>query len=99
MRSAGRGVPAREGQVGEGRGVGNSIGLVKDPAGIPEFSWTVSRDVRKIVQAELWSLTPISFFHIRYYNWTTAAPLLLAMQAFQKPLPKVSFNMRPKGWH
>lgn len=25
----------------------------------------------------------------KYYNWTTAAPLLLAMQAFQKPLPKV----------
>uniref|UniRef100_A0A8C3HJW9 Lipin 1 n=1 Tax=Chrysemys picta bellii TaxID=8478 RepID=A0A8C3HJW9_CHRPI len=24
----------------------------------------------------------------KYYNWTTAAPLLLAMQAFQKPLPK-----------
>uniref|UniRef100_A0A8C0LT27 phosphatidate phosphatase n=1 Tax=Canis lupus dingo TaxID=286419 RepID=A0A8C0LT27_CANLU len=32
----------------------------------------------------------------KYYNWTTAAPLLLAMQAFQKPLPKVSFNMRDK---
>ncbi|XP_037668594.1 phosphatidate phosphatase LPIN1 isoform X2 [Choloepus didactylus] len=26
----------------------------------------------------------------KYYNWTTAAPLLLAMQAFQKPLPKSS---------
>ncbi|XP_043841904.1 phosphatidate phosphatase LPIN1 isoform X3 [Dromiciops gliroides] len=26
----------------------------------------------------------------KYYNWTTAAPLLLAMQAFQKPLPKYS---------
>nr|XP_060643464.1 phosphatidate phosphatase LPIN1 isoform X2 [Anolis sagrei ordinatus] len=26
----------------------------------------------------------------KYYNWTTAAPLLLAMQAFQKPLPKCS---------
>ncbi|XP_038623704.1 phosphatidate phosphatase LPIN1 isoform X3 [Tachyglossus aculeatus] len=25
----------------------------------------------------------------KYYNWTTAAPLLLAMQAFQKPLPKL----------
>ncbi|XP_072558592.1 phosphatidate phosphatase LPIN1 isoform X1 [Paramormyrops kingsleyae] len=24
----------------------------------------------------------------KYYNWTTAAPLMLAMQAFQKPLPK-----------
>uniref|UniRef100_A0A8C4JZ89 phosphatidate phosphatase n=1 Tax=Dromaius novaehollandiae TaxID=8790 RepID=A0A8C4JZ89_DRONO len=24
----------------------------------------------------------------KYYNWTTAGPLLLAMQAFQKPLPK-----------
>ncbi|XP_073481462.1 phosphatidate phosphatase LPIN1 isoform X2 [Aquarana catesbeiana] len=26
----------------------------------------------------------------KYYNWPTAAPLLLAMQAFQKPLPKYS---------
>nr|XP_055183543.1 phosphatidate phosphatase LPIN1 isoform X2 [Nyctereutes procyonoides] len=26
----------------------------------------------------------------KYYNWTTAAPLLLAMQAFQKPLPKAT---------
>ncbi|XP_064002516.1 phosphatidate phosphatase LPIN1 isoform X2 [Pogoniulus pusillus] len=26
----------------------------------------------------------------KYYNWTTAGPLLLAMQAFQKPLPKYS---------
>ncbi|XP_058143846.1 phosphatidate phosphatase LPIN1 isoform X2 [Dasypus novemcinctus] len=26
----------------------------------------------------------------KYYNWATAAPLLLAMQAFQKPLPKSS---------
>ncbi|XP_072297638.1 phosphatidate phosphatase LPIN1 isoform X2 [Eucyclogobius newberryi] len=26
----------------------------------------------------------------KYYNWTTAAPLMLAMQAFQKPLPKVT---------
>ncbi|XP_068958889.1 phosphatidate phosphatase LPIN1-like [Petaurus breviceps papuanus] len=34
----------------------------------------------------------------KYYNWTTAAPLLLAMQAFQKPLPKVSFNMKKQGW-
>uniref|UniRef100_A0A3B5BEB9 phosphatidate phosphatase n=1 Tax=Stegastes partitus TaxID=144197 RepID=A0A3B5BEB9_9TELE len=25
-----------------------------------------------------------------YYNWSTAAPLVLAMQAFQKPLPKVA---------
>uniref|UniRef100_A0A8D3EFA3 phosphatidate phosphatase n=1 Tax=Scophthalmus maximus TaxID=52904 RepID=A0A8D3EFA3_SCOMX len=25
----------------------------------------------------------------KYYNWSTAAPLMLAMQAFQKPLPKV----------
>ncbi|KPP61153.1 hypothetical protein Z043_120783, partial [Scleropages formosus] len=24
----------------------------------------------------------------KYYNWITAAPLMLAMQAFQKPLPK-----------
>lgn len=29
------------------------------------------------------------FSAIRYYNWSTAAPLMLAMQAFQKPLPKV----------
>ncbi|KAM4041319.1 phosphatidate phosphatase LPIN1 isoform 2-T2 [Anomaloglossus baeobatrachus] len=26
----------------------------------------------------------------KYYNWSTAAPILLAMQAFQKPLPKYS---------
>ncbi|XP_041420994.1 phosphatidate phosphatase LPIN1 isoform X4 [Xenopus laevis] len=26
----------------------------------------------------------------KYYNWPTAAPLLLAVQAFQKPLPKCS---------
>uniref|UniRef100_A0AAX7SI87 phosphatidate phosphatase n=1 Tax=Astatotilapia calliptera TaxID=8154 RepID=A0AAX7SI87_ASTCA len=26
----------------------------------------------------------------KYYNWNTAAPLVLAMQAFQKPLPKSS---------
>ncbi|XP_063040185.1 phosphatidate phosphatase LPIN1 [Engraulis encrasicolus] len=26
----------------------------------------------------------------KYYNWATAAPLLLAMQVFQKPLPKSS---------
>uniref|UniRef100_A0AAQ5YX69 phosphatidate phosphatase n=1 Tax=Amphiprion ocellaris TaxID=80972 RepID=A0AAQ5YX69_AMPOC len=25
----------------------------------------------------------------KYYNWSTAAPLVLAMQVFQKPLPKV----------
>lgn len=31
----------------------------------------------------------IIFYFFRYYNWPTAAPLLLAMQAFQKPLPKV----------
>uniref|UniRef100_A0A672GZ14 phosphatidate phosphatase n=1 Tax=Salarias fasciatus TaxID=181472 RepID=A0A672GZ14_SALFA len=26
----------------------------------------------------------------KYYNWSTAAPLVLAMQAFQKPLPKAA---------
>uniref|UniRef100_A0A3B4G742 phosphatidate phosphatase n=1 Tax=Pundamilia nyererei TaxID=303518 RepID=A0A3B4G742_9CICH len=26
----------------------------------------------------------------KYYNWNTAAPLVLAMQAFQKPLPKAA---------
>ncbi|GCB83117.1 hypothetical protein scyTo_0024048, partial [Scyliorhinus torazame] len=25
-----------------------------------------------------------------YYNWSTAAPMLLAVQTFQKPLPKVA---------
>uniref|UniRef100_A0A8C1KIF8 phosphatidate phosphatase n=1 Tax=Cyprinus carpio TaxID=7962 RepID=A0A8C1KIF8_CYPCA len=25
----------------------------------------------------------------KFYNWSTAAPIMLAMQAFQKPLPKV----------
>ncbi|XP_053315192.1 phosphatidate phosphatase LPIN1 isoform X2 [Spea bombifrons] len=34
----------------------------------------------------------------KYFNWPTAAPLLLAMQAFQKPLPKVTVDtlMRDK---
>ncbi|NXF40188.1 LPIN1 phosphatase, partial [Nyctibius bracteatus] len=34
----------------------------------------------------------------KYYNWTTAGPLLLAMQAFQKPLPKATMEsiMRDK---
>ncbi|MEQ2158859.1 hypothetical protein GOODEAATRI_016533 [Goodea atripinnis] len=26
----------------------------------------------------------------RYYNWTTAAPVMLAMQVYQKPLPQAS---------
>ncbi|XP_054618369.1 phosphatidate phosphatase LPIN1-like isoform X2 [Dunckerocampus dactyliophorus] len=26
----------------------------------------------------------------KYYNWSTAAPIMLAMQAFQKPLPKAA---------
>ncbi|XP_061900724.1 phosphatidate phosphatase LPIN1-like isoform X3 [Entelurus aequoreus] len=26
----------------------------------------------------------------KYYNWNTAAPIMLAMQAFQKPLPKAA---------
>nr|XP_057913467.1 phosphatidate phosphatase LPIN1 isoform X2 [Doryrhamphus excisus] len=26
----------------------------------------------------------------KYYNWSTAAPIMLAMQAFQKPLPKTA---------
>uniref|UniRef100_A0A8C9L987 phosphatidate phosphatase n=1 Tax=Pavo cristatus TaxID=9049 RepID=A0A8C9L987_PAVCR len=30
----------------------------------------------------------------KYYNWTTAGPLLLAMQAFQKPLPKVRLHIK-----
>uniref|UniRef100_A0AAY4D0X0 phosphatidate phosphatase n=1 Tax=Denticeps clupeoides TaxID=299321 RepID=A0AAY4D0X0_9TELE len=28
----------------------------------------------------------------KYYNWSTAAPLMLAMQAFQKPLPKATIE-------
>ncbi|XP_063298220.1 phosphatidate phosphatase LPIN1 isoform X2 [Pelobates fuscus] len=34
----------------------------------------------------------------KYYNWPTAAPVILAMQAFQKPLPKVTVDtlMRDK---
>ncbi|NXU58988.1 LPIN1 phosphatase, partial [Turnix velox] len=34
----------------------------------------------------------------KYYNWTTAGPLLLSMQAFQKPLPKATVEsiMRDK---
>ncbi|KAF4083815.1 hypothetical protein AMELA_G00121690 [Ameiurus melas] len=29
---------------------------------------------------------------VKYYNWSTAAPLVLAMQAFQKPLPKAALE-------
>uniref|UniRef100_A0A7N8WLJ7 phosphatidate phosphatase n=1 Tax=Mastacembelus armatus TaxID=205130 RepID=A0A7N8WLJ7_9TELE len=29
---------------------------------------------------------------LRYYNWSTAAPIMLAMQAFQKPLPKAAVD-------
>ncbi|CAG13695.1 unnamed protein product, partial [Tetraodon nigroviridis] len=25
----------------------------------------------------------------KYYNWSTAAPVMLAMQVYQKPLPQV----------
>lgn len=32
----------------------------------------------------------INTVYVRYYNWSTAAPLVLAMQVFQKPLPKVT---------
>ncbi|XP_076872612.1 phosphatidate phosphatase LPIN1 isoform X2 [Brachyhypopomus gauderio] len=28
----------------------------------------------------------------KYYNWSTAAPILLAMQVFQKPLPKATVD-------
>uniref|UniRef100_A0A8B9L2W7 phosphatidate phosphatase n=1 Tax=Astyanax mexicanus TaxID=7994 RepID=A0A8B9L2W7_ASTMX len=28
----------------------------------------------------------------KYYNWSTAAPILLAMQVFQKPLPKATIE-------
>lgn len=41
--------------MGEDRGVGKSLGLIKDPAGVPELSLTVSRDIRKIFQSEPWS--------------------------------------------
>ncbi|KTF99978.1 hypothetical protein cypCar_00021846 [Cyprinus carpio] len=30
----------------------------------------------------------------KYYNWTTAAPIVLAMQVFQKPLPKASLHLK-----
>ena len=60
--SAGRGAPASEGHMGEDRGVGNSLGLIKDPAGVPELSLTVSRDIRKIFQSEPWSLTSVFVF-------------------------------------
>ena len=43
------------------------------------------------VFSSIFFVTDESYFVIslRYYNWSTAAPLVLAMQAFQKPLPKV----------
>uniref|UniRef100_A0A8C9F9A2 phosphatidate phosphatase n=1 Tax=Pavo cristatus TaxID=9049 RepID=A0A8C9F9A2_PAVCR len=34
----------------------------------------------------------------KYYNWTTAGPLLLAMQAFQKPLPKEIWRLKGNRW-
>ncbi|XP_056337670.1 phosphatidate phosphatase LPIN1 isoform X2 [Danio aesculapii] len=32
----------------------------------------------------------------KYYNWSTAAPIMLAMQAFQKPLPKATVERLTK---
>lgn len=29
----------------------------------------------------------------RYYNWSTAAPVMLAMQVYQKPLPQVLIDI------
>lgn len=34
-------------------------------------------------------LTVPPAFVYRYYNWSTAAPVMLAMQVYQKPLPQV----------
>uniref|UniRef100_A0A8C6KP68 phosphatidate phosphatase n=1 Tax=Nothobranchius furzeri TaxID=105023 RepID=A0A8C6KP68_NOTFU len=31
----------------------------------------------------------------KYFNWSSAAPLVLAMQVFQKPLPKVHIHTHP----
>lgn len=38
---------------------------------------------------ELFVLTVPPAFVCRYYNWSTAAPVMLAMQVYQKPLPQV----------
>lgn len=84
-----RGAHARVGHVGEGEGCWQSIGLVKDQTGVPELSMRF--------QAEPCCFDICFIVLCRYYNWTTAAPLLLAMQAFQKPLPKVSSNMKKKN--
>lgn len=80
--------------AGEHWGGSNNIGLLKDHIGLPELSVIVCMALGG-VQSEPWSSHP-SYCFVRYYNWTTAAPLLLAMQAFQKPLPKVSFDVRKK---
>uniref|UniRef100_A0A8C2Y1Q1 phosphatidate phosphatase n=1 Tax=Capra hircus TaxID=9925 RepID=A0A8C2Y1Q1_CAPHI len=58
-----------------------------------------NREITKgTARSEPWSSDRFSLFCVRYYNWTTAAPLLLAMQAFQKPLPKATVEsiMRDK---
>lgn len=49
-------------QRGANGGVGNSLGFIKDPAGVPELSLTVSHDIRKIFQSEPWSLTSVFVF-------------------------------------
>lgn len=40
-------------------------------------------------------LIVLSVICCRYYNWSTAAPVMLAMQVYQKPLPQV----RPPQWY
>lgn len=34
---------------------------------------------------------PVVYY--RYYNWSTAAPVMLAMQVYQKPLPQVLIGL------
>ena len=75
-------------------GAGHGAGLFKDPLDVQSLTWPLLGTLE--FQSEPWSSDLSLLFCVRYYNWTTAAPLLLAMQAFQKPLPKVSFTMRKK---
>lgn len=71
-----------------GKGV-ITLGLLKDLTGLSNLSRTPHSGNALSPHPVLQTLSPCL---TRYYNWTTAAPLLLAMQAFQKPLPKVSAN-------
>lgn len=51
--------------------------------------------VQRAATAPLSLLTLPSACASRYYNWSTAAPVMLAMQVYQKPLPQVKQQNAP----